>query len=321
MRSRPFCLRVSLILIWLLVSFGNVAPLRSEGIEAGAGDVSAPVTTWYMLNVSPKNEQADCHLIILPDGRKILIDIADAGDAPGTALAGLKALNVTAVDLVVISHFHLDHYGRLADLLNSGVTIKRVAVNVPDAASARPEKPWGCDLEHVAATLDLLRARHVPFFTPTAGECLMETSINGVSIAKLEVVCLYHGLDSPVGPTDVNDTSIIVRLSHGKTRALFPGDLNNALGSWLASSSFDLAADILKAPHHGTEGCAPDIFFDRVHPSSVLVPSPAKLWLSARSMRIRNYFASRRVPTFVSGINGRTKVQFRGETYTVESER
>jgi beta-lactamase superfamily II metal-dependent hydrolase len=93
------------------------------------------------------------------------------------------------------------------------------------------------------------------------------------------------------------------------------------LGAWLATSSFDLQADILKAPHHGTEGCAPDTFFDRVKSSAVLVPSPAGLWASARSMRIRNYFADRKIPAYVNGIHGNVLVTFRSDGYSIETER
>jgi beta-lactamase superfamily II metal-dependent hydrolase len=298
---------------------------QSNGAERPSPEpinsLDMPTTRWHMLNVSPGNEQADCHLIIFPDGRKILIDVADAGDAPGTALAAIQALKVTDLDLVLISHFHLDHYGRLLDLVNAGVTVKRVAINVPDEVSALPERPWGCDLEHVKSTLDALRSKGIAVFTPNAGETLMEYAIDGLTLAKLEVVCLYRGLDSPIGPTDVNDTSIIVRLSHGRNRALFTGDLNGPLGSWLAKSDFDLRADILKAPHHGTEACAPNEFFDRVQASAVLVPAPTSLWLSARSMRIRNHFAEKSIPTFVNGIHGNVLVTFRQDSYSIETER
>ncbi|MEO6003582.1 MAG: MBL fold metallo-hydrolase [Opitutus sp.] len=279
------------------------------------------VTQWQMLNVSPGHEQADCHLIVLPDGRNVLIDIGEAADAPGAALAALKAAKVTRLDLVIISHFHVDHYGRLLDLIDSGVQIKRVAVNVPDEATARAEQPWGCSYDDVLATLAGLRKRGVPYFTPAAGDCLIESTVDGRSLAKLEVVCLYQGLNAPMGPTDVNDTSIILRLTHGANRTLFTGDLNHGLGTWLATSKFDLAADVLKVPHHGTEACAPDEFFDRVHPTAALVPGPKSLWASGRSMRIRNYFASHAIPTYVSGMNGNVTVTFKGDTYSIESER
>jgi competence protein ComEC len=308
----------------LLVSLGLV---KSEPEVAAASRTRQTTcaalgfTRWHMLNVSSRNEQADCHLITFPDGRNVLIDVGEAANAPGTALAAIIAAKVSCLDLVIVSHFHQDHYGRLLDVLNAGIQIKRVALNIPDEATARREEPWGCLYDNVMATLAELTKRGVPYFTPRAGDRLVETVTDGRSIAKLEVVCLYQGHDSPIGPTDVNDTSIIVRLTHGTNRALFTGDLNQHLGQWLATSQFDLSADILKVPHHGTESCAPDVFFDRVHPSAALVPSPENLWLSGRSMRIRNYFASHTIPTYVTGLNGNVTVTFKGDTYSIESER
>ena len=280
-------------------------------------------TRWTMVNVCPGQSQADCHLIEFPDGRKALIDIADAADATGAALALLKSRGVTEISLVIISHFHRDHYGRLTDLIDAGVKVGRVAINLPSSADeiAEREKPWGFDRQHVESVLQYLRERRIPYFTPKAGDRLMEIPLANGQTASLDVVCLYDGVHTPVGKTDVNDTSIIVRLSHGATRALFTGDLNHNLGAYLAGSDIDLAADVLKAPHHGTEGGAPNEFYARVHPKAALVPSPRALWFSPRSKRIRDYFSEHHIPTYVSGIHGHVTVIMTAEGFTVETER
>ena len=279
-------------------------------------------TRWTMINVSPGETQADCHLIELPDGRKVLIDIADASDAAGTALAFLKAHNVTAVDLIIISHFHKDHYGRLKDLIEAGIKVGRVAVNMPSSADehADAEMPWGFDRVHAESNLQLLREKHIPYFTPKAGERLLGIPLANGQAVTLDVVCLYDGANTPVGKTDVNDTSIIVRPSHGTTRALFTGDLNQALGAWLSLGHFDVAADVLKVPHHGTEGVAPNEFFSKVNPKAALVPSPKSLWFSDRSKRIRDYFASQKIPTYVSGIRGNVTVIMTTQGFSIRTE-
>jgi competence protein ComEC len=233
----------------------------------------------------------------------------------------LKAEKVTDLDLVIISHFHIDHYGALTELIDAGIRIKRVAVNVPDRASADPEKPWGCNLDHVNEVLGRLRSQQIPYFTPKIGERLLETKTAGGDIVSLDVVCLYDGLNTPIGRTDVNDTSMIVRLTHGRTRALFTGDLNHSLGAWLATSDFDLKADLLKVPHHGTEGVAPNEFFDRVGAKAALVPSPKPLWESARSLRVRNYFSERNIPAYVSALRGNVTAILTADGYCIETER
>jgi competence protein ComEC len=275
-----------------------------------------------MINVSPRMGQADCHLIEFPDGRKVLIDIADAADAPGCAIGYLQSHKVTKIDLVVLTHFHKDHYGRLPDLIASGIDVRRVACNMPSPAATGcdSEMPWGFDRKHAESVLQLLREKHIPYFTPKAGERLIEDRLPDGGLATLDVICLYDGSSTPIGKTDTNDTSILLRLSHGPTRALFTGDLNSPLGTWLAKSSFDLSADLLKVPHHGTEGCAPNDFFARVNPKAALVPSPKTLWLSQRSKRIHDYFSDQKIPTYVSGINGTVTVIMTEAGFTVQTE-
>ncbi|HEY8994461.1 MAG TPA: MBL fold metallo-hydrolase [Lacunisphaera sp.] len=277
--------------------------------------------TWTMLNVTPNQGQADCHLLEMPDGAKILIDPADAWDAPGAAVAELTKRNIRELSLVIISHFHRDHYGRLIDILDAGIKVRLVALNVPDKGSADREIPWGCDWNHVQSVLAELKQRNVPFYTPKAGERIYELASPDGTLSGIDVICLFDGKVSPIGPTDVNDTSIILRVFIGATTVLFTGDLNHSLGEYLARSGYDLRADILKAPHHGTEGTAPNEFYDRVGASAVMVSSPKILWESARSMRTRNYFMERKIPAYVTGINGSVKVTLRPHGYTVEKER
>ncbi len=267
---------------------------------------SARQTTWTMINVSPFEHQADSHLIEFPDGRLALIDAADGGDAPGTLLSFFEHRGIRHLDLVILSHFHFDHYGRLRDLISAGVTIGRVACNLPARGNPHidAERGWGFSREDAESLLRFLDEKRIPHFTPRTGERLLEVPLGDGTFAALDAVCLYDGLNTPVGPTDTNDTSIIVRLSHGRTRALFTGDLNHALGAWLATGPFDLSAEILKLPHHGTAGIAPPEFFERVGARVAMVPSPKNLWHSPRSKLARDFYAERNIPAFVNGIHG-----------------
>ena len=109
-------------------------------------------------------------------------------------------------------------------------------------------------------------------------------------------------------------------LHHNKFKYLFTGDLNYKIGSYLAKTSEKISADILKVPHHGTEGVAPNKFFEKVSPRYALVPAPEPLWLSNRSKRIRNWFLHNNVSVFVNGISGNIRVAVTGNDLTVKSE-
>lgn len=277
-------------------------------------------TRWTMINVQGAQGQADCHLLELPNGERVLIDVGEGWDAKGAALGWLKAQKIDRVDLVVLSHFHWDHYGKLREIIEGGVKVGRVAMNLPASRElADVEKPWGCNWEDVQALLRFLADRRIPYFTPRLGERLIEIK-QGAVMTTLEAVCLYDGVDTPVGKTDINDTSMILRLTHGPTRVLFTGDLNQKLGAWLATSGFDLKADLLKMPHHGTEGLAPNEFFEKVAPKTVLVPSPRDLWFALRSKRPREWCAERKIPAYVSGLCGTVVVELDGAGYAVKPE-
>lgn len=123
--------------------------------------------------------------------------------------------------------------------------------------------------------------------------------------SELRVLFAHNGVDAPIGKTDVNDTSLIMKLSNGRQSILFTGDLNQSVGDYLMKyHPQELQADIIKVPHHGTESTATDRFFDAVGAKIAFVPSPKYLWQSERSRRIREYFQNRRIRTFVSGEDG-----------------
>jgi competence protein ComEC len=279
-----------------------------------------PETRWTMINVCGMSGQADCHLIEFPNGTKVMVDVADAVDAPGVAVASLRKRGVGSIDLVVLSHFHLDHYGRLRDLINAGVKVGRVVINLPASREvADQERPWGCNWEDVQATLAFLQAHRIPVVAAKAGDRLVDMMCDGVPV-RLEVVCAFDGLNTPIGKTYVNDTSIVLRLTHGSIRVLFTGDLDAKMGAYVASHNFDLAADLLKVPHHGAAGSPPNSFFTRVNPRAAFVPAPRALWYSLLDKRVRTFFSGHHIPAYVSGIDGDVTVTLKPTTFDIVTE-
>ena len=195
-----------------------------------------------------------------------------------------------------------------------------MVLNVPDKRSADLEIPWGCDLNDVQSVLAELRSRKIPYTTPKPGIGFMKTRPGMESSLASTCYVPMTAHIRPVGLTDVNDTSIVLRLSHGPTRALFTGDLNNKLGAYLVESGTDLRANLLKAPHHGAESTVSDVFYTKVHASAVLVPVSKALWLSAPCMRTRNYFYNASVPVYVAGLCGNVTVTMTAKGFKIETE-
>jgi competence protein ComEC len=291
-------------------------------VVTGESLTVASSTRWTMLNVTPAQWQGESHLLEFADGTKVLIDAGEAQDAPPILLPWLQERGINRIDLVVISHFHQDHYGRLRDLISSGIKIGRVAYNLPASrAVADREKPWGMVWEDAQALLQELAASGIPGFTPKAGDQLVDLKATDGATVRLEVVCLYDGVNTPVGPTYVNDTSIVLRLSHGASRVLFTGDLDRKLGTWLAAQpGLDLRADILKVPHHGGEGHAPDEFYDRVAPQVCLVSTSHALWAGPLCARFRAYVKRKQLPFYLTGSDGHVTVDLSRDGFTVKTQ-
>ncbi len=265
-----------------------------------------------MLAVNDTAQQADAHLIRTAH-KTILID---AGYPGGPLVPLLKRHGVSHVDLVLISHPHKDHYGGLRALLQSDVSVGRIVMNDPPKARCDQEIPWGCDWKDLRALETEIREKKIPLGPSRAGDRLVE---DGES--SLVTLVAHDGVSPPVGDCDINDLSLVVRLTVGPHRALFTGDLNEKLGGYLAAHEPDLQAGILKVPHHGTEGVAPNAFFARVAPELALVPGPRALWRSDRSKRIRDYFRKAGIPTLISGEAGDVTVEFFPREWNVRTER
>lgn len=308
-----------LFLTALLCSAGVLPATESPTPPLPARESS---TVWTMINVTPNVWQADCHLLEFPDGSKVLVDVAEAKDVPPIVVPYFQKRGIRYIDLVIISHCHWDHYGRLRELIESGVTIGRIAINVPASREiADREIPWGLDWDHLQSLLAYLREKNIPMFTPKAGDVLVNLRDTDGSPIRLEVLAAYDGVHTPIGMTTVNDTSVLLRLTHGAVRALFTGDLDEKLGAWMVNSDVDLAADILKAPHHGGGGHPPNPFYDRVAPLVTLVPMSAELWAGYRCDRMRTYVTEHHIPTFVAGVDGDVTVRLTPHAFYVRTER
>jgi competence protein ComEC len=256
-----------------------------------------------MANVCENGEQGDAHLISIDDRTHVLIDAGTRTMAASQLLPLLHQSGITALDLVFISHAHKDHYGGLDILLDHGIEIDRLYFNLPDRDQCLEEIPWGCDYDDVMGVRDRLLDHGIALRGLKPG---LRFELG--SDSWLEVLYVFDGIDTPVGRTDINDTSALIKIHHGGHSLLFSGDLNEGIGGYLAENADDLRADILKVPHHGVDPVAPVAFFEKVAPCCALVSSPASFWLEAAGDRLRTWFEQKSIPVYVNGVSGHVNV-------------
>ena len=200
--------------------------------------------------------QGDAALVTSPTQKRVLID---AGPPEGTAalLGALQAMAVQRLDLVILSHPHLDHLGGLKQLLD------RIPVTMYMDAGYDSESPPYTSL------LKSLAAHNVPVKQAKLGRTIDVGG--GVELRLL----------SPPEPwlvrtrSDVNANSVVVRLTFGARSVLFTGDAEPQTERWLLSQYADqpalLMAEVLKVPHHGGTYSSTAGFLAAVHPQWAVI--------------------------------------------------
>ena len=268
---------------------------------------------WSAINASSVESQGDAHLLTFCKTNHILIDTGPAVNSENL-ISYLKKNNCAMIQSVIITHAHRDHYGGLPPMLAAGIKVKSVFFNIPcpDLVAA---EPWGCSAGEISAITNGLQQAGIPLKDIRAGtRWAMGTE------GMLSVICAYDGIHSPVGRTDLNDTSAVLMLRHGRNRFLFAADLNRAVGGFLTTNCPGrLKADVLKFPHHGAESFPNESFFAVVNAKTFIVPAPVELWFSDRSARARKLTEGRAV--FINGICGDITVISDGKGFQVHSDK
>ena len=162
--------------------------------------------------------------------------VVDAGPEPAAVDACLGRLEVTAVPLLVLTHFHADHVDGIEGVLDGR------SVGAVETTRLR-DPPGGVDLVDEAAGEAGVAPVPAPYgVTRTVGDVTLQV--------------LWPPSDSPtVGPGDgstANEASVVLLVEVRGVRLLLAGDVEPEGQARLAQLLPNLHVDVLKVPHHGS---------------------------------------------------------------------
>ncbi len=187
--------------------------------------------------------QGDAELLTLPGNVKVL---TDAGPDRKITQSIKNVLGEDRyIDLAVVSHPQLDHFNGFNHLLEN----YNFGAFIINGRNAETVGEWPLLLKKI-------RAKKIPLIVVGAGDAIL---YRGASIAILSPDALH------LQSGELNDTGIVELVKAGPLTALLTADIDSRVETYLADR-FDLRADILKVPHHGSKYSSSEAFLSAVKP-------------------------------------------------------
>jgi competence protein ComEC len=190
-----------------------------------------PPDGWVM--VACDVGQGDALVLRAGPGQAVVVD---AGPDPSAVDRCLDRLEVTAVPLVVLTHFHADHVDGLPGVMD-GREVGAVEVS-----------PYAEPASGTAQVAEVARAAGV---TPTVAVYAGTRTVGDVTLQVLWPLPGSPTSGSSDG-TSVNDASVVMLARVRGVSILLAGDVEPDAQAALARAWPGLAVDVLKVPHHGS---------------------------------------------------------------------
>ena len=187
--------------------------------------------------------QGSSTLVRFPGGGNMLIDGGGFSDSPfdtGKSVLApfLYHERISKIDTVVLSHPHPDHLLGLIYIMNNFDVRQVWRSNLPIDLEDFPEWEKAIKLNNINVSL--------------VSNEFPEKIFNGVSVKVLWPPNYSFQDMNNLSYDEVNDTSLVFKITFGKISFLIPGDISATVEKQLIESKTDLRSDVLVAPHHGS---------------------------------------------------------------------
>ena len=190
--------------------------------------------------------QAECILIKAPQ-KTVLIDAGNIG-CEKEIENYLRSNGVYVIDIFIATHPHSDHIGSAAEIVKSFPIGETIIPKVPE--------------EYLPTTSlfeNLLRALSEKKCSVSYSKAGTVFELGGGATLKILGPDGYSG-------DNLNNYSIVSKLSFGETSFLFTGDAEKEIESALISSGEDLSCTVLNAGHHGSSTSNSALFLKAATP-------------------------------------------------------
>lgn len=220
----------------------------------------AAIFTWSQALKSPVPEtlrvtfldvgQGDSILVQTPEGANILID---GGESSSALKLELQKRGIREIDVLVLSHPHADHVGGLVWVAKN-LKIEMV-LDSGQSHTLYQYKEFLQNIDKRGIEYKVVRRKDKFLIGDTL---------------KLEV---FHPQESLISGSrsDLNNNSVVLKLTYGEFDLLFPGDIEEEAETLICDLDENIEVEVLKVPHHGSASGMSLEFLKKVSPEIAII--------------------------------------------------
>ncbi len=190
--------------------------------------------------------------ILITQGEHSALIDAGPGDSQDKLIEYLKNQNIQKFDYVIATHPHEDHIGGMDKVVEEFEIDNFIMTELPDKMIPSTKVYQ----KMVEALLD----KNVNVIAAESGQSY---KVGDVKLDILTPVTLNYD--------DLNNFSVVTRVSYGETVAILTGDAEKEVEEDLLKSGENLRCDIYKVGHHGSETSSSEEFLSAMHPTYAVI--------------------------------------------------
>jgi len=229
----------------------DLAPANDESENKTAKEDNSNLE----INFIDLNEIGDAIFIKLPNDKKILID-SGANDKKGELILNfLSQKKVEKIDIVLLSHPHIDHMGGLPFLLKNIKIDKYIDSRYPSTTKIYKN------------ILEIVNEKNIAYETVKKGDTIdMDKNVS------IEVLSPLGYSANQKENKNVNNSSVVLKIVYNNISFLLTGDAEKEIEYKLIESSPEkLKSTVLKAAHHGGKNSTTSEFLEKVQPEYIVI--------------------------------------------------